>query len=771
MKCPIPAFAVALCAMTAVAVVPPVNFKPKRTAPRFSGEFKVNLVVIAFPDTQKPDPKAVEEDLSHLKGGCSVTDYYKEFSHGRTWPVLQAYPAVYMAPQPKGYYCRYNFFNNKIGFQSRADGVERGKKLRKDALDYVKKLKGAPRGQVDYYVYCTRLNWGENGVFRHLRKAYPKPTQAQIDQGAKDHIREYGPKVPWHDPLWPMSIPQGQYPGGGYSLLHELGHVLGAPDFYHASEEYDGVGGTPALPWAYGPTGMAYCRCIYYGFVPAETYPVFDQSGEYTLDPRSAPLPGDPGAPPDTPMPVLGCFIPTAHPNYILHLEYVHGEKPPVGSEGREGLLVHLINVTFASPMMGPPDLCYTYRADDPHLKGQGAGNAYLKEGDVFDLQSNPAAILPPLIPAGVGIGDIRMANGRCTFTLTIKDTRMPPGDLKSVLRPRIALTEVDELQPTSFRAHCDILYRGEPLLTEYGFCWGTTPHPKAGDRNTFRLYHRDRYDGRILGLRPGTKYYVRAYARNSRGIDYSAEEKEVTTPKASDVNEVPALLTDRYAANFYITRHHFETGPDMYFDSANSMIALTSLAAYYRMPLGAPSKSKDVRRAAAKTDYTRVHTNPSDSRPPFRMTEYQALYGQMHALAVRAGLRCHDFGDMKKWIKNAAKELNVAPADIIPVKDPGELSAHAARIREWLLGARPVMLVRENRFIDGVTHIIYPLDIAILDGFNAAGDYHAYFPLGHDRGIPGSRKGYGTGDVTAERLFTSVERACLVFCAPKAKK
>ena len=75
-----------------------------------------------------------------------------------------------------------------------------------------------------------------------------------------------------------------------------------------------------------------------------------------------------------------------------------------MGNPDAEGLLVHVINVTMTSPMMGPPDLCYTYRTGDPDHKAAGGGGAYLHPGDSFNATSDPAAILPNLLPAGIEI-------------------------------------------------------------------------------------------------------------------------------------------------------------------------------------------------------------------------------------------------------------------------------------------------------------------------------------------------------------------------------
>ena len=77
------------------------TFKPVRTTPVKTGEFKVDLVVISFPDCEKPESLAeVKDSLSSLGGGFTIADYYKDYSQGITWPVLDVYPIIYEAPEP-----------------------------------------------------------------------------------------------------------------------------------------------------------------------------------------------------------------------------------------------------------------------------------------------------------------------------------------------------------------------------------------------------------------------------------------------------------------------------------------------------------------------------------------------------------------------------------------------------------------------------------------------------------------------------------------------
>ena len=77
------------------------TFKPERTAPVQTGEFQVDLVVITFPDCIQPQSvEAVRSALNSLDGSATIVDYYKEYSQGITWPVLEVYPTIYTAPHP-----------------------------------------------------------------------------------------------------------------------------------------------------------------------------------------------------------------------------------------------------------------------------------------------------------------------------------------------------------------------------------------------------------------------------------------------------------------------------------------------------------------------------------------------------------------------------------------------------------------------------------------------------------------------------------------------
>jgi len=765
------------------------TFGPDRTTPVQRGEFQVDLVVITFPDCIPPESaEAVRSSLDSLGGASTIADYYKDYSQGVTWPVLDVYPAIYTAPQPFGYYCRWDLMKNMIGYKG--DGPERARKLRDDALKFVQS-KGRPKKKGTYtcYVYCHTVTGDKDVLEKLLRPSYPpKPSPDAMQRGAVDRLALYAPKVNWADPLWPNSIPQVEYPANGRTLVHELGHVLGAPDFYHASDEHDGLEGAPCLPWDYGPTGPAYCRYIHHAFVPAAAYAKVTKPGEYTLSPRSAKFPAAGG----DPSPPLGIFVPSTHPNYLFYIEYCHREKPPVGNPSAEGLLVHVINVTMTSPMQGPPDLCYTYRAGDPDHKAVGDGGAFLSPGDTFDEKSDPAAVLPNFLPAGIAISDIKTdaAAGTCTFKLDLPDAKATKQDLDFALLPQTEMVSIDAIMPTSFRAKMNVKYRGEPLLTEYGFCYGTKKDPTEKTGTLFPLYHRDRYEARIIDLKPGTMYYVRAYARSASGIRYSGNQKGVTLPKDEPGKGQPTLFSesDGLLATWYIRQWYFGLSNDIH-NSANPLLALMSIANYYRaLPGSATGK--------APFDMTRVHSNPADSRPRFRLAEVDKLRAEMESLVKSSGLGQADFEQREDGDKGKKKPSKPAPraagkgksgpsygknaawvakcAAALKVKSPEkaffscpteeELLSKKDDIRRWILNSQPVMLVRQNRPLTDELSQRWPLDIAIIDGLGPdAETFHVVFPGGCDRGRSSVKDGY----MSLGSLLHRTSDAMLMFYRP----
>lgn len=748
------------------------NYGPKRTAPVFKGAFSVGVVLVEFPDTLMPPLNDIKEGLFNFKN-MSVTDYFKEYSQNVSWPELlivgeESFPkCVYKAPQPIGYYCEFDFWSNPLGYKDIADGHERANTLRTAAEKHAFSMFKSPpaaaginlqnnrRPHIVCYAFAAKVvNPSEfkdiiRPRYNGLMKSYNKTEEAWD---------LYKPQIGWSDPLWPNSIPQVKVEDGGGTVCHELGHVIGAPDYYHAPEKFDGTPGTPSLDWAYGPTGPGHCRYIYNGFLKKENYPTLTTSGTYTLYPRKTNPAGDKA---------IGCFVPSAHPHYIYYLEYVKDEKSPLGNPDKQGMLVHVINTTLSSPLFGAPDLCYTYRPNDPWFRSEGDSGAALMGAATgrtsFSTSTDPASRLPNLMDGGMEIDSVSEGSESVTFKLTIRSKPLSTADYKYSLVPKIRLDEITGVLPTSMHADSTVLFRGEPMKSDYGFCWNTMPHPKipGGSRITanatyFPLYHRDRYGARIIGLRPGTKYYVRAYARNGQGISYSDEELTITTPPLTQAPaSVPPLLEDDFSGNWVIDRWYGEAVDSAGdFIGSSAITTLLKLTAYYRQSLD-PEKAK----AKDGIDYTRIHIKPSLNRPPARMKEFFDALHECEKLAKNAGMRENSFG--KDFDKNITKVLAIQTSRSARTKPVEPLTSESIpnmekQIIDSLVNAVPVVAGQDSVQLSPRGH---GLSWVIIDGFNEQKQFHLVYPRNTDRDF--NRK---TGWYPLDTLLIDVNEAKLIF-------
>lgn len=66
--------------------------------------------------------------------------------------------------------------------------------------------------------------------------------------------------------------------------------------------------------------------------------------------------------------------------------------------------------------------------------------------------------------------------------------------------------------------------------ITERGFCWSTNQYPTVNDSHTTVGSGAGSFTGSATNLTPSTTYYVRAYARNSYGLNYSPQTPFQTT-------------------------------------------------------------------------------------------------------------------------------------------------------------------------------------------------------------------------------------------------
>ena len=74
------------------------------------------------------------------------------------------------------------------------------------------------------------------------------------------------------------------------------------------------------------------------------------------------------------------------------------------------------------------------------------------------------------------------------------------------------------------------ITYGGSAAVTARGVCWSTNQNPTVNDYHTNNGAGTGNFTSDLIGLTPGTTYYVRAYAINGVGIAYG-NEVSFTTP------------------------------------------------------------------------------------------------------------------------------------------------------------------------------------------------------------------------------------------------
>lgn len=745
-------------AMTAAERAPtpkasPVPAYRPAARPVVTGEFVVGVVTVTFKDTALPSGLEQQFDALNIvkgrhdesgakaivsgSGGITQEEYFKIYSNGITWPKLEMMPnleACYADPNFYGYYCEYDYWENPMGWKTRKEGAERVEKMNKAALRFAEKSHRGPRPRFICYNYVTdRQDSPDEALDKELEDYYKnrgdespreRARRARRNKNKEDEApleykpwELYRPQCRWGDPMWPNSKVQVMN-GGGAVLAHELGHCLGAPDTYHVGRFNDGISGDPS-PLAYGPTANAFSRFYHHAFIGAGNHPTLTKSGSYTLHPRHITPTGDEA---------LGYLIPSNHPHYFYHVEYIHQENDIVGVGPEvEGMLISVVNLGLTS-YLGSPDFFYVYRPGDPFFRGKGDigqclfGTSHRRSA--FNMGTEPSSRLPNLLDGGVSFSNIREQQGTLSFDLEIARKPVSGSEYKLSMLPQIRLDGVTDVQPTSFTMEGTIKFRGEPLKTAYGFCWSKSRAPTVRD-GTFTLCHREHYRGHAIHLDPGSTYHVRAFATNGLGYRYSDEEIVVSTPPLREPPaEIGPLCTDEFSNNDYLYRSFAQENQSSAADYANysPMCVLAKLIAYYR-PEGFES-AKETKRGAADVDFDRMNWNPSEDTPLERLDEvdgfFQAIKDRSKELELREQL------PGKNFVRNLVKLTGVRSKPVQTVLTEENLQQASALIREDLLHSRPVIVIFCPTWEGGNDLICWGL----IDGIDKNGDFHLDLPM-----------------------------------------
>lgn len=741
--------------------------------PRFTEDFEVGFYYVTFPDTYPIDTEATLQRQTE-----GVTDYFKKYTQGVCWPTFRNLSSTpYRAPHPLGYYTRYHVHQNKIGWNDESEGQKRVNELRQAALRHASG-RSSSRGAsskmppVTAFVYATkRLPLEDLTKISVLREPYPKANEFYPDQ-----LNFYSPAstIRWADPLWPNSSILLSESSGAGTLIHELGHVLGAPDFYHSTEIAGGIHGTPVTVGG-GPTGPLYCRWKHCATLPDDAYWVVTKDAQITLAPRWSEFTTGSKKP-------LGVFIPTCHPNYLLHIEYEPSDPQTLRGNSEDeigrysshhssngGIYIYYLNITQGSSYVGHPDLCYAYRPDDPTMRGYVGGIAVFREGDAFDKESNPKNILPNQLPTGVEIEFGEQTADGATVTIKVPRQKASGNVLKQSLLPIIELKEITDVQPTTFSVETDLTFRGEPLAEERGIVYATSPRPAYGRSQKIAIHGLGYDKARVVDLRPGSTVYVRAYAKNKIGVAYSKEQR-IVLPKPTPNMDVEPLLIDNLAATDWQTKNYaFRAARDGARLNGTAMTALLKMMNLRRSELDGSKPRK-----GSGINFDILHLNPHEGRyPPTLQGFYKArdVAEQLaEALGLHAGSIPEDLDKrLQKELKYPSRQQK--GKEIVVNLEMGSENEHADRIHASLLNAWPVLCVRESSL---VSNPHYAIDVCIIDGVrqdDEAGTlYHIVYPQGIDRLPKTNRKtGWHPLEVLSDGVSGSGAR--LIFLQRESKR
>ena len=94
---------------------------------------------------------------------------------------------------------------------------------------------------------------------------------------------------------------------------------------------------------------------------------------------------------------------------------------------------------------------------------------------------------------------------------------------------PVVTTQSVTDITSTTAKGHGTVTDQGGSTVTERGVCWGTSASPTISGNHASSGTGTGSFTVNLTNLTPGTKYYVRAYAKNTQGTVYG-EQKEFAT-------------------------------------------------------------------------------------------------------------------------------------------------------------------------------------------------------------------------------------------------
>ena len=147
------------------------------------------------------------------------------------------------------------------------------------------------------------------------------------------------------------------------------------------------------------------------------------------------------------------------------------------------------------------------------------------------------------------------------------KDSGAPDtgGGRNTVTAPFVTLTLIIMATAESATLNCEVLSDGGAAVSTRGFVWGLKITPTVSDSKKEAGNGIGKFSADISGLKPGTKYYTRAFATNSVGTTYGVQDSFFTS--TSD----PIMITSPVSA---ITARTAVSGGNISSDGGRPVIA-----------------------------------------------------------------------------------------------------------------------------------------------------------------------------------------------------
>lgn len=156
----------------------------------------------------------------------------------------------------------------------------------------------------------------------------------------------------------------------------------------------------------------------------------------------------------------------------------------------------------------------------------------------------------------------------------------------KSFLIPEVSTEPIINITARSAICGGNIISDGGTSITSGGICWSTVTNPTISGYKTINSAKTGRFESAMIGITPGTLYYVRAYATNSVGTSYGNELTFVTSSDTNSITDldgniyIPVIVGDQIWMRENLKTTRYNTGI--------SIRNETTIGAWYGLRTGA---------------------------------------------------------------------------------------------------------------------------------------------------------------------------------------